>query len=178
MSQTTVFRRYAQALLSEAADTDRADVIDADVAVLREALVQSRELRWVFESPIISRDRKRAVVRSVFDGKVSGLMLRFALLLVDKKREPLMDDILDAYHTLRNAQLGITDIEVRTPFELSADDEKTLSEALQKKTGGRVRLDIQLSPELIGGMVIRIGDQVHDGSAVNQLATLRERLTA
>lgn len=178
MSQLTVSRRYAQALLSEAATEGSSDTIDADVAVLRDALVASRELRWVFESPVISRERKRDVVRAVFKGKVSDLTLGFAQLLIEKKRESLLEDILEAYHVLRNEQLGITNIEVRVPFELSADDEKTLIEALKQKTGGSVRLETVLSPELIGGMVIRIGDLVYDGSAVNQLATLRERLTA
>ncbi len=176
MSQRTVSRRYAQALLDEAAATSSADVIDADVAVLRDALALSRELRWVFESPVISRERKRAVVSAVFKNKVSDLTLRFALLLIEKKRESLLEDILEAYHDLRNTQLGITDIEARVPFELSQSDEKTLTKALEKKTGGSVRLNTQLRPDLIGGMVIRIGDQVYDGSAVNQLATLRERL--
>ncbi len=178
MSQLTVSRRYAQALLAEASAKGRAEAVDADVAVLRDALVASRELRGVFESPIISREGKRAVVSAVFKDKVSDVMLRFALLLVEKKREALLGEILDAYHGLRNEQLGVTDIEARVPFELSPENRQALVQALEKKTDGSVRLDVRISPELIGGMVIRIGDQVYDGSAANQLATLRERLTA
>ena len=84
--------------------------------------------------------------------------------------------VVQAYRALRDVQLGIVSVETRTAQPLDEAAEKKLVQALETMTRKHVRLNVTLAPDLIGGLVVRIGDTVYDGSVLNQLATLRERL--
>ena len=91
-----VARRYAQALTEEAQATDQLEAVDADVAVLTDALAGSRELRQLLGSPVVSRAKKEAVLTRLLDGHVGDLTARFVHLLVSKQREGDLADVLAA----------------------------------------------------------------------------------
>ena len=176
MTNQTVARRYAQALYEEAAREQRVERIDEDIALVREALEASRELVIFFESPVISRRKKEAVVEALFAERVEPSTLRFLHLLIGKKREALFPDVVRAYRALRDEQLGIVEARARVASPLSEDEERVLAQALERLTGARVRLNIEQDAGLLGGLVVRIGDTVYDGSVRHQLASLRERM--
>lgn len=176
MSQPIVARRYAQALYEEAERTHVTEQVDADVRLIREALGASRELVMLFESPVVPRERKQAVVRALFESRVQPVTLRFVELLVEKRREALFAAAAEAYQALRDEQLGIVEVAVRTAMPLDADGEKAVVAKLESLTGKRVRLSVTVDESLMGGMVVRVGDTVYDGSVSGRLATLRERL--
>ncbi len=176
MSQITVARRYAQALYETARQDGQAEQVDADVALIRAGLDGSRELVRFFESPIIPREKKLAVVKTLFGPRVQPTTLRFLQLLVEKRREALFPAVVEAYHALRDEQMGIVEADARVAHPLGETEGKALGQALEKMTGRRVRLRVTLDPALIGGAVIRVGDTVYDGSVHHQLATLRVRL--
>ena len=176
MSEITVARRYAQALYEEAERVGRTEHVDADVALIRDSLDASRDLVLFFESPVISRKKKQAVVTTLFEPRVEPTTLRFLQLLVEKRREDLFPIVVQSYRTLRDEHLGIVEATARVAQPLSADEEKDLAQSLEKMTGRRIRLSVVPEPGLIGGMVIRVGDTVYDGSVRHQLASLRERL--
>ena len=176
MSDVTVARRYALALHQEADDQGVAGQIEADVDLVRESLSASRELVRFFESPVISREKKQAVARRLFGERVSPLMMRFLLLLIDKGREALVPAAMDAFRVLRDEQLGITEVQARSALELSAEEREQLKEALGRLTGKSVRLRLETDPALLGGLVVRVGDTVYDGSVRHRLGRLREAL--
>ena len=107
MSDILVARRYAEALYDFAESRGSVEDVDADVASLGSVLKDSRELVNFFASPIISRENKSVVVRSLFEGKISKTTLRFLSQLVDKRRENILGEILEAYQNLRDRQLGV-----------------------------------------------------------------------
>ena len=148
MSDATVARRYAQALYQEAESEGNVDRIDEDMQSVQESLDASRELDLFFRSPLIAREKKQAVVGKLFDGKVAPLIER----------------------------LGIVEARVRTAMPMEFDETEDLRKALEAKTGKKVRLRIEVEPELIGGAVVRIGDRVYDGSVQHQLESLRDQL--
>ena len=176
MSDITIARRYAQALNEQAAQTGVLEQVDADINLISNALADSRELRDFFGSPIISRTKKADVVKGLFGERVQPITLSFLTLLVEKRREDVFPIVVSSYQELRDQQLGVTPVSVRTAFELSDDDRSALMGALRSMTGNEVRLQTRIDASIMGGMVIRIGDTVYDGSITNQLATLRERL--
>lgn len=178
MSQRTVARRYATALYQEADANDVVDAVDDDVELLRDALAENNELSRFFDSPIISPEKKTQVVESLLKEKVAPLTLQFLRMLIRKDRETMLAAMLDQYRDLRDEQLGIVDVQARVAQPLSTDDREALKEALEARTGKTVRLHVEEAPELIGGVVIRIGDRVFDGSVRNKLSTLRERFRA
>ncbi len=176
MTNQTVARRYAQALYEEAVKEKRLERIDEDMTMIRETLEGSRELVIFFESPIIARQKKHDVVKALFAKRVHASTMDFLSLLIEKKREDLFPDVAVAYQALRDEQLGIVAARARVAYPLSDAEQAQLAKALEQMAGTRIRLSIEQDATLVGGLVVRIGDTVYDGSVRNQLATLRERM--
>lgn len=171
-----VARRYALALYQEADAQDAVDRTDDDVALLAETLGGSRELTALFESPVIGREKKEAVIGRLFEGRVSDLTLRFVRLLVEKEREDVLPAIVRAYGALRDERLGVVEALVKTARPLGYDETRQLEQALEARTGKQIRMKVEVEPSLIGGLVVRIGDRVYDRSVQHQLDVLREQL--
>jgi F-type H+-transporting ATPase subunit delta len=129
-----------------------------------------------FKSPIISREKKKAVIDGLFGKRVDDLTLQFLKLLVDKHREDIVPQVIDAYRALRDEHLGVIVAIARVAQPLSGGEEKKLIDTLGKMTGKSVRLSVQLDSDLVGGAVVRVGDTVYDGSVRNQLELLREQM--
>lgn len=176
MSQRTIARRYANALYEEADEAGRIEEVDDDVLLLWRSLETNDQLSRFFESPVIPQEKKDNIVRVLLEDRIGDLTLRFVRLLIHKDREALTKAILDQYQSLRDEQQGIVDARVRVARPLADEDRERLVEALETKTGMSIRLHVEEDPELIGGLVIRIGDRVFDGSVRNQLTNLRDQL--
>lgn len=175
---STIARRYAQALHEQAVEEKTVGRVDEDVMLLRDTIEGSRELSGLFDSPVISREQKERVVRSLFGPHLSETTLHFVDFLIAKGREALLPEMARAYRDLRDTQEGIVEAHVRAALPMSEGEQKDLRKALEARTGKQVRLRVEDDPSLIGGLVIRIGDTVYDGSVRNQLAELRERMDA
>lgn len=176
MTESTVARRYARALYEEAERAGSVEQIDDDMATIRATLESSKELEAFFQSPIISREKKEAVVASLFGERLASLTRSFIGLLIEKQREDLFPEVARAYGALRDEQQGVVEATARTAIALSEEEEQHLVQALERKTGQTVRLRVVQDPALLGGVVVRIGDTVYDGSVRHQLETLRERM--
>jgi F-type H+-transporting ATPase subunit delta len=175
MGDSIVAKRYARALRDIGAEAGIIDTVDDDVSTVSEALDASRELQRLFHSPIVARDRKSAVVQSLFGGRISKVTLDFVELLVAKGREDTFPAIARAYRELRDHEEGIVEVVARTPFPLSPQSEAGLRTSLEQRLGKKIRLRIETDPSLIGGLVVRVGDVVYDGSVSNSLSQLREQ---
>ena len=176
MADTTIARRYAQALFQEAEQNGNVEQVDEDVDLIRTSLDDSRELVRVFESPIIPREKKEAIVSALFKDRLQPVTLHFLQLLIEKKREDLFPAVVRAYGALRDKQLGIVEARVRTATPLADAERERLETALEERTGQSVRLEEDVDPSIIGGLVVRIGDTVYDSSVRHQLGVLREQL--
>ena len=176
MSEIAISRRYAQALNEQALASGALDRVDADFSVISDGLSQSRELVGIFSSPIISREKKADIFRALFSEKVDPLTLSFLVLLVEKRRENLFPEMMEAYRELRDQQIGVVSVTARTALPLADGDKAGLVTSLEKLTGKKVRLETRIDASILGGIVIRVGDTVYDASVANQLASLRVRL--
>jgi F-type H+-transporting ATPase subunit delta len=176
MKNRSVARRYARALYEEAAAQQQVDAVDADIDALRDALDASRDLVLFFESPVLSREKKEAVVKSLFQDNFTTLTYDFLQLLVAKQREGAMTEVVQAYRDLRDEQEGVTEARARTAHPLDDAEQQQLARALERISGKQVRLHVEQDASLLGGIVVRLGDTVYDGSVRHQLASLREHL--
>jgi F-type H+-transporting ATPase subunit delta len=176
MSQRTVARRYAGALYEEAREAGVVEAVDDDVLMLRETLESNGELARFFESPVIPQEKKDDVVRELLSDRVEDLTLRFLRLLIRKDRETMTKPILDQYQSLRDDQRGILDAHVAVARPLADEDREAITETLEEKTGKSIRLHVEEDKELIGGIIIRIGDRVYDASVRNKLTNLHDRM--
>lgn len=168
--------RYARALLIAADNTDQIELLTGEVDGLRRALSGSDDLVAFLGNPTIEVNRKKQVLEQMFADKLSPMMWRFTNLLVEKRREPLFGDILDATHALLDERAGRVRASIRTAQPLADTQQERLREQLAKITGKEVSLAVEDDPSLVAGFVARVGDTVYDASLRAQLERLRNRL--
>lgn len=171
-----VARRYARALYEEAERASKTDAVDEDIELIVKSLEDSGELDRFFSSPVISRDKKQDVVRALFATHIDDLTLTFLEMLVRKQREDVFSEIASSYRNLRNEQRGIVEATARTAAALSDAERDQLAASLSRLTGKQVLLQVDTDPDLIGGLVVRLGDTVFNGSVRHQLEMLQDRL--
>lgn len=176
MRAQTVARIYAETLLRLALEEDALEEVDEGVRVLSGLLEENETLTRFFEAPQIPGDEKRAVIESAFGERFHSALVRFLYLVVDKRREPLFGEIAKAWRELLDERANQVTATIVTAAEIDAETHDTFRVALEESTGKRVTLEQAVDPGLIGGVVVRLGDTVVDGSLRRRLDTLRHML--
>ncbi len=173
MISSAVAQRYAQALYTE---TTTIASVTGDVNLLIETLDNSPELEQCIKSPVVPRHKKSAVLQTLFAEHLHAVTLRFLQMLVERGRESLLRMILDRFLALADESQGIIPVQARVYSELSPDEQARLQNVLSTHLNRTVRLHVTKDPALIGGIVLKIGDTVYDGSVQHQLTLLHARL--
>ena len=174
-----VSARYAAALADVALEQKSADRVKRDLAAFTAAYDSSADLRNSLESPAVGHEAKLHVVQ-----KIAALMdltpavRNFICVLVDNRRTDMLGEIQQAFHVELNARLGIAEADVTSSRELSAEERKLLTAALEKRSGKKIEARFHEDESLVGGAVVRVGSTVYDGSVREQLTRLREQLEA
>lgn len=176
MSNLRIASRYASALMELTNEQKKSDAVADDLLTVKNVLDASRELRQVLASPVIAKEKKQAVLRDVFKKKVGDLVQGYISQIVVKGRENILSDILTQYFILRDVQLGIVRVSVRTSVEFSAKQEKELAKQLEAMTKKKVEIAFSLDTSIKGGFVARVGDTVLDGSVKRQLEIMKMKL--
>lgn len=176
MSNYRVAHRYASALLSLTKEQKKPNEIAENLFLVKETIDSSRELQSVLASPIVHRDKKKAILAEVFKKKIGSAPALYLSSIVDKGREDILHDILKQYFVLRDEELGIVRVEVKTSVEFSAKQEKELQKRIEELSKKKVEITFNLDASLKGGFVARVGDTVFDGSIRRQLELMKTRL--
>jgi F-type H+-transporting ATPase subunit delta len=176
MKHARVATRYAAALMGAAEESKAIDTVARDLEMLRVTLASSRELQRLLESPIVSPAKKRAILTEIFGPRLGQLTMEFLSLLVEKNRELVLSAAIERWFALRDERMGIVMVDVTTAVEMSADQKREITAALERTTGKAVRVRTATDATIKAGLIVRIGDTVHDGSMRRQLERLRERL--
>lgn len=175
-----VARVYAQSLfeLGEAAGGDAKLVeIGEELQSIVELVRADSTFAEFLRSPIVEREKRANTLRRVFDGQVTDVLLRFLLVLNDKGRLGHLDDISDGYGELLNDRFGRIEVDVYTvDGALDAAQLEQLAQKVKARLGKDPVFHQYADPSMIGGLVLRIGDQLIDGSVRGQLRGLRESL--
>jgi F-type H+-transporting ATPase subunit delta len=171
--------RYARALVEVVlADKINGDTARQQLRSIVEAVHESDQLRRVWESPAISADQKRAVLDAIVKqiGVVKPIR-NFIAVLIDHRRIPMLDDMVRQFEIELDAQLGFTEAEISSARQLSAEEKKELESRVERVTGKKVRARYKSSPELLGGVVVRVGSTIYDGSVRGRLEKMRQELS-
>lgn len=176
MSNIRVARRYASALIVLTGEAKKPQAVADDLFAVQSAMAASRELRTLLTSPVISKDRKVAAFTQIFKGKIGEEALMYLVSIIEKGRGGILADVLAQYFILRDEQLGIVSVEVRSAVELTPAQQQALTEHLEGFTMRKVRVTFSLDKMLKGGFVARLGDTMVDASVRRQLDVLRAKL--
>ncbi len=169
-----VARMYAKALLGATEKAGQTEAILAELgAIVSETLDAHPRFEAVLGSAFVEHEDKTAILDRVFRGRVSPLLLNFLKVVSTHGRLDLVRAIYHAAIVNLDELRGRIKVEVRSATPLDDATAKHIAEAMQRKTGSQPRLVIQQDPSLIGGVVLRVGDTVYDGSIATQLKRVR-----
>lgn len=178
MRNARVARRYAVALMETAVEQKAVEPVAVDMNKLGDLLKGSRELSLFIASPIIRAAKKKAVLQEVLKSVVGKEVLNFCLLMASKGREEHLPEVVEQFTELYNKRVGIVDVGVLSATPLQDDQQEKLRKKLEQYTSRKVLLNAGVDAELMGGLLIQIGDTVLDGSVRHQLERLKDRFVA
>jgi len=171
-------RRYARALLDVVSET-KADpeVVRRELREVSDLLLGNAELARVLQHPAVPVEGKKALLAALWEKtKPLPLLVRLADLLVGRGRIALLPAIADGYRDLWNERRGIIAAEALSAIELPPPQRDALVEALRRASGSAVELSARVEPEVLGGLLVRMGGKTYDGTVRGRLKALRASL--
>lgn len=179
MAESSLSRRYARALFSIGKESDQVDAFGNDLAAFAGVLdLGGGQLRAVLNNPGLSVPERRGVLKAVLAKLgLAQMVNNFLNLLVDKSRFSIFDGVRSAYLEMADELAGRVRASVTTATALQDADAAQISAVLSKATGRTAIVDYVVDPELIGGIVARVGDTVFDASIRTRLQDMREILS-
>jgi ATP synthase F1 delta subunit len=158
-----------------AQEHDQLDEIHEQLGEISDALSGSRELQLFFFSPYFSSEEKKDGVAKVIEGG-NEYLVRFLQLLAEKHRLPVLFRIRREFDGLWAKEQHLLEVGVTSAVELDEETVKGIGKKIEEQTGQRVELTSEVDPDLIGGLVIRVGNMVLDASVRNRLERLRRQV--
>jgi F-type H+-transporting ATPase subunit delta len=178
MSIQTVARRYASALADVALERDEAKDVQQELREWSELLEANANLQEVFRNPTIPLEKKRAVLSKLIErAKPRSITANFLKVLLQNQRLTELAAINRKLADILDERAGMIAAKVTTARPVPESSQETLRERLASLTRKKVRVDFEQDPELIGGLVTRIGSTVYDGSVRNNLQQIKEKMT-
>jgi F-type H+-transporting ATPase subunit delta len=170
---------YAQSLFELATDAggnEKLLEIADEIEQLVELTTSNADIATFFSSPIIDCDKRENALSAIFSNKVTDLMLRFLLVLNNKGRLNHLQQIATAYDQLVQEAMGGIEVDVFTPVAIDADSIQAIKSKVQELLGKEPMLHSYVEPAMLGGVKLRIGDQLIDGSVQTKLRRLSEAI--
>ncbi|GIN63050.1 ATP synthase subunit delta [Robertmurraya siralis] len=176
MSSSSVAKRYATALFQLSKEHQLLDQMEAELRVVKEVVADNAELHAVLKSPKLPIEQKKEILKTAFS-KMNTFVLNTLMLLIERHREDEIAAIADEFIQLANEERGIAEAKVFTTRPLTEAERAALSSTFAKKVGkSALRINNIVDSNLLGGVKIRIGNRIFDGSLSGKLERLERKL--
>ena len=174
---SNISKRYARAFFEIATEEKRIEPFYNELNQFASIISENKSLSDFLANPVFEQASKKGVVETIIAKlQLSGMTVSFLKLLVDKKRIDILNDIVICYRQLMDEVLKKVRVNLKTAFPLSSKMQDYINSSLEKLTGRQVELFIENDPNLLGGIIIGVGDTLYDGSIKNQLNNMRNLL--
>ncbi len=174
---SNISKRYARAFFEIAEEEKKLEQYYSELKSFSSIIDENKDLRGFLANPIFEQESKKKVLEQII-GKLSlsPMTINFLKLLIDKKRIDVLSDIETCYRQMMDEALRKLRVNIKTAFPLSADMLKYVTASLEKMTGRQVEVTVETDQNLLGGIVIGVGDTLYDGSIKSQLNNMRNLL--
>lgn len=169
-------KRYAAALFAAAQKQKKVEIVEADFVRVTEMMATTPLFRQMWESPLVPAGRKRDLVTRILDTLVDPLTLAFLRLLVDKRREVILDTVQLEMRQLADTSRHLVRAEAIFATPPTAAEQAALVRSLEQRTGDHVDLTVSVDAAILGGIIVRMQDTIIDGSVRGNLERMREQL--
>ncbi|TYR80168.1 F0F1 ATP synthase subunit delta [Priestia megaterium] len=178
MNQSVVAKRYALALFQLATEKQMIDEIQGQLEIVQQVFKDNPELLDVLTHPKITVERKKQFVHTAL-AELAPTVQNTIFLLLERHRIEIVEDIVAEYRFLANEVRGVADAIVYSVKPLTAEEEKAISESFASKVGKHtLNISNIVDKSLIGGVKLRIGNRIYDGSISSKLETIHRGLLA
>lgn len=176
MIDRSLSKRYAKALFQAARNKDAVDEIQKDIESFQQLIAKDPSFVGFLLSPQVLTSAKDALVEKALRGRANDLFVDFLMLLIDKKRIDHVHEIFEAHTVIFEAYRGIIKAKIVTAVPLDDAQEAAVMQKLHSETKREIHLKKVTDPDIVGGMVIYLGDKVIDGSVKFHLERFRRSL--
>lgn len=176
MLSQEVAKKYAKALFLSVKEKNLTDSAYEQFNSLKELIVEDKTLINFLSAPQVLDENKLALVRDVFTPRIERLFVEFLTVLVEKNRINFLEEIIDEFDRLIEAEKGIGRVAVITAIPLDDTQRSQLKEKMVKKTNLKIILEEKVESAIIGGMIIILHNEIIDGSVRHGLELIEEKL--
>ncbi|MEJ2202545.1 MAG: ATP synthase F1 subunit delta [Gemmatimonadota bacterium] len=176
MRDETVARSYAETLFALAGRHEGLEAYSAAIETVAGLLDEEPRFRLFLETPRIADAERKAVVRKAFGDQLPGNFVNFLLVTIDKRRQRLLRDISRQFQTLVDEHLGREHVEVTVARPIDEELRTVISRRLSGLLGRTAIPHVRVKPEILGGLIVRTGDTIYDGSLRRRLERIRRQL--
>jgi F-type H+-transporting ATPase subunit delta len=166
---------YARSLFEVAREQGKLDEIKQDLGELADAIADSHDLQVFFFSPYFSTDEKKAALGTAIDG-ADPAVINFLELLIENHRMPVLFRIRRAFEELWRQENKLLPVDVTSAIELDEAIVKQIGDRIGEQTEQRIELTSHVDPDILGGIVVRVGNSILDASIANRLEQLRKQV--
>lgn len=178
MLSNELANKYARAIFELAVEEDQLQEVTNNMKFINETIKSQHDLSDFMYHPHVKVEAKKEIFSQIFKTEIGDLANKFMSLLLDKKREMLLPQIVSEYEILANEAQNIVKAEIIVAGELSAEQRTALINKLSNVTGKKVVVEFKIETGILGGVIVKIGDKLIDGSVVRQLEALKTQLLA
>ncbi len=172
-----VSRRYANALFDAAFESKSYEKVEDELNFISKSLKGEPQFYQLFKSPLITVQEKKEMITTIFKKNISEQVYNLLLILVEKRREEHIKDIINEYIALVDEVKNKVNAVAITAVPIENKDLLKLKENLSKSSEKDVQLQNYVDPDVVGGILIRIGDKVIDGTIKSRIVQMREQLS-
>ena len=176
MNASTIGRNYAEALLTLARRSDEMEEWGQLLDAIATAMREDQTLRTFLESPKLAASQKIDILEKALGRKVPRLFLRYIETVIQKRRQMLIPEIAAEYQTLLDEAENRLHANVTVAREPGEPERDALARQLSRLFGKRVVPHISTNPAILGGLIVKVGDTVMDGSVRKRLSVLKQRM--
>ena len=176
MNISAIRVRYAKAFFSLAREKKMMETLKTDIEKVFNVCNQSTDFIHLLESPVVSTSKKSELMTKIFKAEVDTLTLNFLLLIIKNKRESYIPGICRNFLDLIRKDQNIKSAVLVTASEINSKIIDKIKTLMEKELNAKVELSVDVEPEIIGGLILRIGDKQFDSSVNTQLKKIKQQL--
>lgn len=175
MGSFKISDRYARALLNIALEQDELNTVYNNLILISNTIQSSRDFYLLLISPVIKIPKKRELVSEIFKNKISKTTQDFLDVVINKGRAEQLKEIISRFFELRNAHLGILEVDVLSFIELDSNQKDEIQNFLENYTKQKIKMNFSIDKSLKGGFLIKLKETILDASLKRQFELLKNK---